>query len=59
MRDGGALPGWPLMLWREKAAANPDMSSSTFDVELKTGRIPSPAASRCLWAPLTLWLVRQ
>lgn len=42
MRDGGTLPGWPLMLRREMAAHYLGMSPSTFDAEVKAGRIPAP-----------------
>ena len=40
MRDGTTLPGWPLMLRREQAAAYIGMSPSTFDAECKAGRLP-------------------
>ena len=42
MRDGSTLPGWPLMLRRELAATYVGMSPSTFDAEVKEGRIPPP-----------------
>lgn len=42
MRDGGTLPGWPLMLRREQAAAYVGMSPSAFDAEVKAKRIPAP-----------------
>jgi len=45
MRDGGALPGWPLMLRRELAATYVGMSPSTFDLEVKAGRIPPAIAT--------------
>lgn len=42
MRDGGILPGWPLLLRREMAASYVGMSPSTFDMEVKAGRVPAP-----------------
>ncbi len=36
------LPGWPLLLRRELAAAYIGMSPGTFDVEWKAGRLPAP-----------------
>ncbi|WP_431282744.1 helix-turn-helix transcriptional regulator [Humitalea sp. 24SJ18S-53] len=45
MRDGGTLPGWPLMLRRELAAQYVGMSPSTFDAEAKAGRLPKPIAT--------------
>lgn len=44
MKDGSTLPGWPLMLRRELAAAYLGMSPSTLDAEAKAGRVPSPVA---------------
>lgn len=41
MRDGSTLPGWPLILRRELAAQYIGLSPSTFDVEVKGGRIPA------------------
>lgn len=35
------LPGWPLLLRREWAAAYVGMSPSTFDAECKAGRVPA------------------
>lgn len=42
MTRDGALPGWPMMLRREMAATYCGMSPSTFDTEVKAGRIPGP-----------------
>lgn len=42
VKDGSTLPGWPMMLRRELAAQYCGMSPSTFDVEVKEGRIPKP-----------------
>ena len=42
MRDGSTLPGWPLILRREDAARYVGLSGSTFDGEVKAGRIPRP-----------------
>lgn len=42
MKDGSTLPGWPLMLRRELAAAYVGMSPSTLDAEAKAGRVPAP-----------------
>jgi len=42
MRDGSTLPGWPLILRREYAAQYVGLSGSTFDGEVKAGRIPRP-----------------
>ena len=42
MRDGASLPGWPLLLRRELAAAYVGMSVSEFDVQAKEGRMPRP-----------------
>lgn len=36
------LPGWPLLLRRELAAAYAGMSPSTLDAEVKAGRFPKP-----------------
>ncbi len=36
------LPGWPLLLRREWAAAFIGMSPGTFDAEWKAGRLPAP-----------------
>ncbi len=42
MRDKSTLPGWPLILRREDAAAYLSLSPSTLDAEVKAGRIPGP-----------------
>jgi len=42
MKDGVAFPGWPLLLRRDLAALYLGMSPSTFDGEVKEGRIPQP-----------------
>jgi len=42
VRDGSTLPGWPLILRRELAAQYLGLSPSTFDTEVKGGRIPKP-----------------
>ncbi len=42
MRDGASLPGWPLLLRREMAAAYVSMSPSAFDSEVRAGRLPKP-----------------
>jgi predicted DNA-binding transcriptional regulator AlpA len=42
MKDGTALPGWPLILRRELAAAYLGMSVSTFDAGVKDGTLPQP-----------------
>ena len=42
MKDGTSLPGWPLMLRRELAAAYVGLSPSTLDTEVKAGRLPAP-----------------
>jgi predicted DNA-binding transcriptional regulator AlpA len=60
MRDGGALPGWPLLLRRELAASYLGMSPSTFDAAVKDGLMPRPVplvASVKAWhrADLEAW----
>ena len=40
MPESSTLPGWPLILRRELAAAYVGLSTSTFDVEVKAGRLP-------------------
>ncbi|PZW44851.1 AlpA family transcriptional regulator [Humitalea rosea] len=45
MRDGTMLPGWPLLLRRELAAQYVGMSPSTFDGEVRAGRVPKPIAT--------------
>lgn len=42
MKDGGTLPGWPLLLRRERAAAFLDLSPSTFDSAAKDPAFPKP-----------------
>jgi predicted DNA-binding transcriptional regulator AlpA len=42
MKDGGAMPGWPLMLRRELAALYLGMSPSIFDAAVKAGELPRP-----------------
>ncbi len=42
MADAMPLPGWPLLLRRELAAAYVGMSPGTFDAEWKAGRLPAP-----------------
>lgn len=57
MKDGTAMPGWPLLLRRELAALYLGMSPSTFDVEVKAGRMPAPlplAGSLKAWHRLDL-----
>jgi prophage regulatory protein len=40
-----AFPHWPLLLRRELAAGYLGMSTSTFDAEVKAGRIPPPIST--------------
>lgn len=40
------LPGWPVLLRAELAAAYVGMSRSTFDAAVKAGTAPAPAPSR-------------
>ena len=42
MKDSSTLPGWPMAMRREKAAAYLDMSPSTFDAAVKEGVIRPP-----------------
>ncbi len=42
MRGATALPYWPRVLRREKAAAYLDLSVSLFDREVAEGRLPPP-----------------
>lgn len=42
MTDRSALPGWPMMLRRELAAAYVGMSARTFDDAVSDGLIPRP-----------------
>jgi predicted DNA-binding transcriptional regulator AlpA len=40
MKDGAAMPGWPLLLRREMAAAFLGLSPATFDGAVKDGLLP-------------------
>lgn len=42
MKEGGAIPGWPLLLRRELAAAYLGLSPSLFDAAVKEGVLPRP-----------------
>ena len=44
MPDRSTLPGWPLLLRREMAAAYVGMSPTTLDAEAKAGRMPTSIA---------------
>jgi predicted DNA-binding transcriptional regulator AlpA len=52
MKADATLPGWPLLLRREWAAAYCGMSPSTFDNERKAGRVPEPIS---ITAGLEAW----
>lgn len=42
MKDGAGMPGWPLLLRREWAAAYLGLSPSLFDAAVKDGTLPRP-----------------
>jgi prophage regulatory protein len=42
MKDGATMPGWPLLLRREMAAAFLGLSPATFDNGVKGGELPRP-----------------
>lgn len=42
MKDGSTLPGWPMAMRREKAAAYLDISPSTLDTMAKVPGFPPP-----------------
>lgn len=44
MKDGCTLPGWPLMLRRDYAAAYVGLSVSLFDNAVREGSLPPPVA---------------
>jgi predicted DNA-binding transcriptional regulator AlpA len=52
MKGTTALPNWPALMRREKAAAYLDMSMSLFDRGVSDGSIPKPAIR---YASLKRW----